>query len=364
MTATSSVRNKSKSLFLIFFLLFCHLHFEEAFGANLNPQTDKTCIKERAKATLGSLTLICTKIDSKLTWQPSVAQIQLNIWRDLRAQKASLPDAPPALDVFLSPTVNLVSANQILESLNQAARLWQKEYIPPQALPTLFFTEQDRNWAIEKFADLGLSANGFASSFDDEVKRNGKRSNWAGVTGENGKIWMSYMVGSEKISDANDFQVAAHEYTHLAQFNIASSGMSELSCWQVEGGANFYGLYLGASSESQLRAFIKERNTQPFFLGFSGLYKQSSKNWANLIDKFGPNYDSLKCGPDGAYPVGSVMHEYLYSLKGHAGIIKMIKSVAGEKDFQKGVEKVYGKKWIVLKSDLVKYLKTLVAQSK
>jgi hypothetical protein len=361
--ASRQARKVSVSLFLFSSLLLTNLQLQWAFGADTTPKVHKTCIKEKSKANIGSLTVLCTRIDSKLSWQPSVAQIQLNIWRDLRAQKASLPDAPPALDVFLSPTINLVSANQILDSLNQAAKLWQTEYLPPQALPTLFFTEQDRNWAIEKFADLGLSANGFSSTFDDEVKRNGNRSNWAGVTGENGKIWMSFMVGSEKIPDANDFQVAAHEYTHLAQFNIASSGMSELSCWQVEGGANFYGLYLGASNESQLRTFIKERNTQPFFLGFSGLYKQSSKNWVNLIDKFGPNYDSLKCGPDGAYPVGSVMHEYLYLLKGHAGIIKMIKSVAAEKDFQKGVEKVYGKKWIVLKSDLAKYLKTLVAQS-
>lgn len=321
-----------------------------------------SCTKEKSQQKINSLTLVCTKLDSKLTWQPSVLQTQLKIWRDLNDQEATLNEATPALDIYFSPTVSVDSANQILESLNQAARLWQAQYLPQQAIPTLFFTEKDRNWAIEKFKDLDLNSDGFIANFDNEVRRNGNRSNWAGVTGENGKLWMSFMIGSERVPDSNDLQVAAHEYTHLAQFRIASSGVIALSCWQVEGGAYFYGIYLGATSESQLRDFVKERSTQKFFLGFSGLNKKSPKSWAKLIDKFGPDYDSRKCGPDGAYPVGSVMHEYLYSLKGHDGIIKMISTVSAEKDFYKGIEKVYGKNWSTLKGELVKYLKISVSQ--
>lgn len=321
-----------------------------------------SCTKEKSQQKINSVTLVCTRLDSKLSWQPSVLQIQLNIWQDLNAQRASFTETSPALDVYVSPTISLDSAKQIMESLNQAARLWQAQYLPQQALPTLFFTEKDRDWILEKFADLGLNSNEFITRFDDEVQRTGNRGNWAGITGENGKLWMSFMNGTQRVPDFNDLQVAAHEYTHLAQFSIASSGASELSCWQVEGGAYFYGIYLGATSESQLREFIKERNTQRFFLGFSGLNKQSPKNWTKLIDEFGTGYDSLKCGPDGAYPVGSVMHEYLYSLKGHTGIIRMIESVSTEKDFYRGVEKAYGKKWSTLKGELIKYLKTSVSQ--
>jgi hypothetical protein len=362
-SASSQARKVFVSLFLVSSLLLTNLQSQLAFGANTTPKVDKTCVKVKATAKLGKLTLICTKLDSKLSWQPSVAQIQANSWKDLKSISSLLPNVTTALDIHLSTTVSVVSANQILESFNQAAKLWQTQYLPVKPLPTIFFTEKDRDWVVEKFENLGLYSENFIANFDDEVNRNGSRSNWAGITGENGKLWMSYMVGTQKESDSNDFQVAAHEYTHLAQFSIASNQMSELSCWQVEGGAYFYGLYLGATSEKQLKEFIKERNTQPFFLGFSGLNKQPSNNWAKLIDSFGPDFDSTKCGPDGAYPVGSVLHEYLYTLKGHAGIVQMLKDVSTEKDFYKGIEKTYGKKWITLKGDLVKYLKTTVSQS-
>ena len=358
----SKLKKVPISLLLVASLISINLQFQSAFGASTNPKVDRICAKEKASARLGKITLICTKIDSKISWQPSVAQIQLNIWKDLKSKRFSLPDVATALEIHLSPTVSVVSANQILESFNQAARLWQPQYLPKKPLPTIFFTEKDRDWVVEKFTNLGFYSENFIANFDDEVNRNRDRSNWAGITGENGNLWMSYMVGTRKEADSNDFQVAAHEYTHLAQFSIASTQTSELSCWQVEGGANFYGLYLGATNEMQLQEFVKERNTQPFFLGFGGLNKQSSKNWAKLIDNFGPNFDSTRCGPDGAYPVGSVMHEYLYTLKGHVGIVQMLKDVSTEKDFLKGIEKTYGKKWTTLRSEFVKYLKTVVAQ--
>ena len=358
----SKLKKVCVSLLLVASLLSINLKLQSAFGANTTPKADKTCAKEKASVKLGKITLICTKIDSKLSWQPSVAQIQLNIWKDLKSKRSSLPEVATALEIHLSPTVSVDSANQILESFNQAAKLWQTQYLPKKPLPTIFFTEKDRDWVVEKFKKLGLYSENFIANFDDEVSRNSDRSNWAGITGENGNLWMSYMVGTRKETDSNDLQVAAHEYTHLAQFSIASNQVSKLSCWQVEGGANFYGLYLGATNEKQLQDFVKERNTQPFFLGFTGLNKQPSKNWPKLIDSFGPNFDSTKCGPDGAYPVGSVMHEYLYTLKGHAGIIQMLKDVSSENYFEKGIEKTYGKKWITLKSEAIKYIKTLVAQ--
>jgi hypothetical protein len=360
--ASSQVRKVSVGLLLLTSLLTINLQSQSAFGADTTPKADKTCGKEKTTFKLGKITLVCTKIDSKLSWQPSVAQIQLNIWKDLKSKRSLLPNVDTSFEIHLSPTVSVASANQILESFNQAAKLWQVQYLPSRPLPSIFFTEKDRDWVIEKFNDLGFYSENFIANFDDEVNRNSDRSNWAGITGENGNLWMSYMVGTRKETDSNDLQVAAHEYTHLVQFSIANNQVTDLSCWQVEGGANFYGLYLGATNEKQLQDFVKERNTQPFFLGFAGLNKQPSKNWGKLIDSFGPNFDSTKCGPDGAYPVGSVMHEYLYTLKGHAGIVQMLKDVSTEKDFYKGIEKTYGKKWTTVKSEFVKYLKTVVAQ--
>ena len=331
-------------------------------NANSAVKIGQSCTKNHEIKKQGLTTFICTRIDSKLTWQPSVAQIQENIWRDLQKKRNLLPEVSTSLQVHYSSTVNMKSSALILNSLNQAARLWQVQYLPSEPLPTLFFTEKDRSWFISSMNELGVYSENQLSNFDDEVKRNGNRGNWAGVTGDGGKLWMTYMIGTGRNTfDPNDLQVAAHEYTHLVQNAISPQQFS--ACWQIEGGAAFYGLYLGANSIKQLNEFIKFRDREKYFYGFDGLIKQSPKNFGILIDRFGPNYDSRQCGPDGAYPIGAVMHEYLYSLKGHEGIIEMLKNVASAKDFTLGMENTYQKSWITLRSELIKYLKVTIAQS-
>lgn len=321
----------------------------------------KSCTKERAQAKVAKDILICTKLDSKLSWQPSVSQIEERAWREIQSARASQVDVSTSLEVYFSPTVNKNSANEILKSINEAAKLWQKQYLPEKLLPALFFTEKDREWFIATMQKIGVYSEHQLSNFDDEVSRNGNRGNWAGVTGDGGRLWMTYMIGTARgKSDSNDLQVAAHEYTHLAQ--NALSARENLSCWQIEGGAFFYGMFVGARTPKEIKAFAQVRNTEPYFGGFTGLVKQSPNSFPKLIDNF-QSPDNNMCGPDGAYPVGSAMHEYLFSLKGHTGIIEMLQNSAAEGDFYKGIEKTYGKPWPMLKSELANYLKLVVAQA-
>lgn len=322
----------------------------------------QNCSKLNIEQKIGKLRVVCTKIDGRATWQPSIAQIQEGIWRDLQKQRSSLPDVSASLDVRFSPTVKVESAKLILNSLNQASTLWQVQYLPQEPLPTLFFTEKDRKWFAETVSGLGFYSESKLSQFDNEVSRNGNRANWAGITGDGGRLLMTYMIGTGRNTfDPNDAQVAAHEYTHLAQNGIASQHF--LACWQIEGGASFYGLYLGAKNLKELSSFTKVRNNEPYYLGFSGLKKQSPQSLPKLIKQFSASYGDQKCGPDGAYPVGNVMHEYLYTLKGHQGIIEMLQNVAAEKSFTTGMDKTFGKPWPELQSEIVKYIKLLIAQS-
>lgn len=336
---------------------------QSAEGAT--PKTTKIgdpCPKQRVEKQVGGEWLFCTKLGATQTWQISISRIQNSIWLDINKRREALPEVSTLLEVHYSPTVDKKAADIQLEKLNAAARLWQTQYLPDRALPVLFFTEKDRKWFISEMRAIGTYSENQLANFDNEVSRNGSRGNWAGVTGDGGRLWVTFMIGTaRKTSDLNDFQVAAHEYTHLAQHAISSS--DNLTCWQVEGGAAFYGLYLGADTKKQLTSFIKQRNVERGFAGFDGLIKQSSTNWGKLLDKYGTGYNSRVCGPDGAYQVGGVAHEYLYYLVGHNGIINMLSNIAIEKDFENGIAKTFGKSWSVLKKEISNYISLSVAQN-
>lgn len=323
------------------------------------------CLKAGDQGKAGSQQLICTKLNNKLTWQPSVAEIEKSIWSDLQSKRASQSDVSTSLEVYFSPTVNKEIANTLLNGVNQAAKLWQKQYLPEKPLPTLFFTEKDRDWFISQMKTLGVYSEQQLANYDDEVRRNGNRANWAGVTGDGGRLWMVYMIGTAKNSpDNNDAQVAAHEYTHLAQFAIATTNQEQLTCWMVEGGAAFYGLYLGASNAKQLTNFAQERMYDGGFLDFQSLMKSPNRDWEKYLDTFGPNYGHNQCGPNGAYQIGGLANEYLYTLKGHDGIISLFQNVASIGDFAKAFEATYSKPWPSVRKEISNYIRLAIAQTK
>lgn len=346
-------------------LLVLLLSFNQLTASFAAPiKAGSKCSSHYTVSKVGGKTFICTLHNSKLTWQPSVEEMEKKIWADLQLQRASLPDASALLDIHLSPTVNKDIAKTLTTSVSQAAKLWQPQYLPDKPLTTFFFSEKDRDWFISEMKSSGVYSEHQLANFDDEVKRNGNRANWAGVTGEGGRIWMLYMIGSGKSApDNNDWQVAAHEYTHLAQFAIAKESNQTMTCWQVEGGAAFYGLFLGAKDAAQVATFTKERNNDGGFLGFPGLTKLQKPNFEKYLDQFGPNYDNTKCGPNGAYQIGGIANEYLYTLKGHRGLIEMLQKTAENKDFAVAIEQVYGKPWPVIRKGIASYINLVIAQS-
>lgn len=327
-------------------------------------KVNTVCTKVGALATDNSRTLMCTKIEKKLTWQPFVAEIELTIWRDLQKIQKAQQEVKTSLEIHKSPTVNSKLASAMIDSINSAARLWQVQYLPENPLPTLFFSEKDRAWFINEMKVMGVTSAHQLANFDNEVRRNGSRSNWAGVTGDGGRLWMTYMIGSsKKIADNMDYQIAAHEYTHLAQNAISKNGSAASTCWQIEGGAYFYGIFLGAKNEKQLNLFSKQRNIEPGFEDFPGLTKVVNPNWEKMLDKFGANYSNKPCGPNGAYAVGSLANEYLYSLKGHEGVIEFLAQTSEAGDFTSAIESVYGKTWPVIRKEIAQYIQIAIAQT-
>lgn len=307
---------------------------------------------------------LCSKMGKKLTWQPSVAEIQKTIWRDLQKRKTAQPSVRTSLDIHYSPTVSREFAAAILRGIDSSAQLWQQQYLPKSPLLTLFFSEKDRDWFISEMKALGVASEMQLANFDNEVVRNGDRASWAGVTGEGGVTWLVFMVGTGRTEiDRNMIEVSAHEYAHLAQFAIADRNQEILSCWQVEGGAAFYGGYVGSKSIKDLLSSNQVRNNDRGSDGFEGIINTPAGEIEPLLDSFGPNYNNQKCGPDGAFFLGSIAHEYLYTLKGHDGIIALLKNVAAEGNFEVASLKTYGKSWPVLRKEIASYVRLLVSQS-
>lgn len=322
------------------------------------------CSKVGQSSKIGTQVVLCTNFNKKLTWQPSVAAIQLAIWNDLQKLQSAQPDVSTSLEIHRSPNANKVVADTIIAGVNSAARLWQTIYLPEKPLPTLFFSEKDRDWFINEMKTIGVYSENQLKNFDNEISRNGNRANSAGVTGDGGRLWMTYAIGTSRTTpDVGDAQVSAHEYTHLAQNALVSQAREATTCWQIEGGAYFYGIYLGAKSPVQLQKFTKLRNSDPGFLDFPGVMQSSNANWEAYLDRFGANYDSSKCGPNGAYAIGSLAHEYLYSLKGHAGIISMLQKTADSRDFASAIMDVYGKPWPVIRKEIANYIQLVIAQN-
>ena len=322
------------------------------------------CTVRHVQTKISGKYFVCTLLGSKMTWQRSVAAIEKSIWMDLQKRRNAQSDTSTALDIHYSPTVNRKFTNAILSGVNSAAKLWQEQYLPKKPLPTFFFSEKDRQWFIDEMKVLNVYSEEQVAHFDEEILRNGNRASWAGVTGTNGQTWMLFMVGSgRKDLDRNIAEVPAHEYTHLAQFTIAESNQDELTCWQIEGGAAFYGSYLGSKTSEELVDSLQERNTNPGFKDFPGMISTPSNQIEKILEKLGPRYDHNECGPNGAYSIGSTAHEYLYLLKGHDGIIALLKEVSLTGDYQKAIEVIYGKPWPVLRKEMANYIRLVIAQN-
>lgn len=323
-----------------------------------------TCPHWHIEKKVNGKAFVCSKLGKKLSWQPSVAEIQKTIWRDLQKRKTAQPSVSTSLNIHYSPTVSREFAAAILRGIDSSAQLWQGQYLPKSPLLTLFFSEKDRDWFIEEMKALGVNSEMQLENFDDDVLRNGDQASWAGVTGEGGVTWLVFMVGTGRTEvDRNMIEVSAHEYAHLAQFSIADRNQEILSCWQVEGGAAFYGGYVGSKSIKDILSSNKARNNDRGSDGFKGIVLTPAGEIEALLDSFGSNYDHRKCGPDGAFFLGSIAHEYLYTLKGHDGIIAFLKNVAEEGNFESAVLKTYGKSWPVLRKEIANYVRLLVSQS-
>ena len=145
----------------------------------------------------------------------------LMTYTNLHKSLAVKTKVQPKLDIQIAPTIVDNWPKELLAVLNSGIIYWQAQYLPNEAIPTLFFTEKDREWLKSALLSLGIDSKKTIANFDRNVDINGPSTTWAGSSSENGRVFNLYLNGTEAPAWLNfpTSQVSAHEWTQRITCN-------------------------------------------------------------------------------------------------------------------------------------------------
>lgn len=258
-------------------------------------------------------------------------------------------------------------------TIEKASRFWQDQVTDDNEISVLFYTEKDTSWYRSELLKLGLTkdeTSGKVQQVEDEIRRNGSRANMAGMNRYHGISWMEFMIGTEqKLIDLNAIMSGPHEWSHFAQFEvIGSENLKYAPCWFMEGSAEFYGMMLGASNRSTILSMRKRQLSERYPKNFSGMKYEVAQGWERFLEENGPQVSNPRydedCGINGTYPVGAAATEYLFSLKGHQGVLDFMKEIGVRRDFKSAFQAVYGMGWSAGKKLIADYIRAITSQNR
>jgi hypothetical protein len=359
---------KRQSVLALALALVLTLPSAPAHAVNFN---DK-CSKPLQTLKINGATAICTVLNGEKKWLPDSFQDLTKIWRSVSNEKKSSNPSTLALEITYSPTVNRKIADSIASGVKDAALFWQRTFILDRPFKVLFITEKDRNWFNAQQIAMELSEREIEfelKMFDNEVKRNGKLANAAGLTGGSPeKAYLLFYIGTgRKNPDVNSAKVAAHEYTHIGQMEISNrSNGEDVPCWTLEGGAEFYGKVLSAKNLSELKEMHREHVWGRYEKNFK-VATEPKGGWAKFFEDNGPRTTDpdygQTCGINGSYAAGALGTQYLYMKKGHAGMVEFFRTSTETKDYKSAILSVYGITWEEMKREIAQYIRLVVAQT-
>lgn len=355
-----------------------------------NPAQGGSCTRIGTSKVSNGIKFTCIKSGKKLVWNKGVPiktnkTVTLNnlenVWNEVAKLRSAKPIPSVALDIRYSPTLNKPYADKVLKGMTNAAQFWQDEFLPKAPMPVIVFSEKDKTWYKKQLEGLGISSETIGrkiDQFDAEASRTGSRMNWAGMNGDQGITWFEFSLGTDfgtsrmgsdaKLFELGNSKVGPHEYTHAAQWEVINSQNLDFTpCWFLEGGAEFYGMILGAKDLETLRQMRQQQVWEPYYLNFKGMAYEPSQGWEKFLEDNGEFKDGSKlskeCGPNGAYPVGSVATQYLFELKGQTGIVAFMSEINATQDWKKAIFSIYGISWEKLKKEIASYIRLIVSQT-
>lgn len=330
------------------------------------------CSKPLQTIRINGSTAICTVVNGEKKWLPDSFQDLTKIWRSVNNEKKGGDPSTLTLEITYSPTVNRKIADSIASGVKDAALFWQRTFILDRPFKVLFITEKDRKWFNTQQIAMELSEREIEAElqmFDDEVKRNGKLANAAGLTGgSQDKAYLLFYIGTGRTKpDVNSAKVAAHEYTHIVQMEISNRDNGEdVPCWTLEGGAEFYGKVLSAKNLSDLKEMQREHVWGRYGKNFK-VATEPKGGWEKFFEENGPRTTdpdyAQTCGINGSYAAGALGTQYLYMKKGHEGLVDFFRISTEAKDYKSAILSVYGITWEEMNREIAQYIRLVVAQT-
>jgi hypothetical protein len=304
-----------------------------------------------------------------------------NIWQEINQIKNEKTVPSLALDIRYSPNVNQTYAKSVLGGMSGAAQFWQSQFLPEKPFPVLVFSEKDENWYRNQLIEFGIGTefvNQKVEQYKTQAKRTGSKMNAAGLNGYQNVNWFEFNFGTDfgtknlgpdaRLFELGSLKVGPHEYTHAVQSKLVDGQSSDyMPCWFIEGGAEFYGMVLGAKDLQTLKEMRYNQVWERYYLNFNGMGYEPAQGWEAFLEENGAFNETSKpsneCGPNGAYPVGSLATQYLYELKGQKGIVDFMNGIQASKDWRKTILNVYGISWTQMKKEIASYIRLVVAQT-
>ena len=309
--------------------------------------------------------LSASRNDNKITWYENSANFHLLGLIDFDNIKSYTSDIPKiawkssqeALGVNQMPSVSLdlrVGPNTTLyfndneQAFLKAIRFWEN-FPQPTSYIALFYSLEDKAWAVEKYINFPHYTEGMESLIDAPCTP-------TSCTGANSGIeaFSSVGVGVFGIDSADSWDtyrygpMQIHEYTHAVQASPwigedhPTSGPQNIpsSCWLIEGQAHFAGLSVGSDN---LEEYLQIREQQLKGHPVDGFQDYSA---AAIIEY----YDEEDCLPPNpnyslGYTIGYLTVEVLSAIGGSESSMNLYVLMQKGETFDKAFESVYGLSW-------------------
>jgi len=295
------------------------------------------------------------------TWE----SVYLGIWRDFRAAQNE-GDYP--LNVTLSPTVDVASAEESVAAYKDAMRLWLAtlDGVPATRVEWSIMTEKDHAWWLERVtANEGRER---ALQWDESTNTFGHchltSTSFCGYTSvfpaapEDFAVYQYSVIGSEYSSRPNP-ETVNHEATHFYQLGLVSRFPDDTPCWFVEGQATLYGvaLHVDPAVDQRSSTMRRDRYVDIVRQFQPNAGKHSVTDWVDVLQRMYQSEPS--CGETQQYfkyAVGLFAWEHLYDAFGPAAMHSLLLDLRDGATFETAIETVLGVSTTDLEVRLADYL--------
>jgi hypothetical protein len=264
------------------------------------------------------------------------------------------------IEYVLSSKADLEAAEEIKRRYDLAARFWAPYSTVTKQFKVLIANHNEKKWLCDiKLAWLQINQP------DCESIESGGRLNipTAGQSQKGNRNVDMYQVKNRAELDTRFFIGRIdHEFTHNIFYEQSEQYQQFMPCWQIEGGAEFFGILIARRLDSS--AYIQARNFK-FEADFLNLDEQNWKldDWIKFLNEIDQTDVANRQGDTCSavrrkiYNHAILANEYLVSKVGIPGYLKLIRD-ASSSSWNETVKNTFGVEKQAFYRDMAAYMQT------